>query len=156
MEINGLPLHPLIVHLVVVLTPVAGLLAVLYAVVPRWRWCLRWPFVAASVVGAAVTWLAARAGSDLKRQLHLSGPLMEAHERWANRLEISMVVLAVVALLAAYALPFASPLARGRDHDGRVRVVAVPLAVVMALAGVVVMFVVYKTGDAGARLVWQR
>ena len=45
MEINGLPLHPLVVHAVVVLSPLAALGGLLYAAVPRWRWWLRWPLV---------------------------------------------------------------------------------------------------------------
>ena len=43
MEIAGLPLHPLVVHAAVVLIPLTALLAVAFAVLPRWRWLVRWP-----------------------------------------------------------------------------------------------------------------
>ena len=35
MEFNGLPLHPLIVHVVVVFAPLAAIGGILYAVVPQ-------------------------------------------------------------------------------------------------------------------------
>ena len=35
MELNGVPLHPLVVHAVVVLGPLAALTGVAYAAVPR-------------------------------------------------------------------------------------------------------------------------
>ena len=43
MEINGVPLHPLVVHAVVVFAPLAALFGIAYAVLPNWRWALRWP-----------------------------------------------------------------------------------------------------------------
>ena len=42
-EIGGLPAHILLVHAVVVLAPIAGLGAIVYAVAPRWRSYLAWP-----------------------------------------------------------------------------------------------------------------
>ena len=47
MEINGLPLHALIIHAAVIFGPLSALAGVLYAVVPRWRDRLRWPMVVA-------------------------------------------------------------------------------------------------------------
>ena len=78
MEINGLPLHPLIVHAVVILGPLAGLTGLAYAFVPKWRWLLRWPLVALSLVvattaldrgpgGPVAPRLASRAGADSSR-----------------------------------------------------------------------------------------
>ena len=46
MEINGLPLHPLVVHAAVIFGPLAALAALAY-LVPRWRLRLRWPMVGA-------------------------------------------------------------------------------------------------------------
>jgi hypothetical protein len=48
MTFAGLPLHPLVVHAAVVLTPLAALLVVGSAVLPRWRWLTRWPAGAAT------------------------------------------------------------------------------------------------------------
>ncbi|MCW2783515.1 MAG: hypothetical protein JWP74_32 [Marmoricola sp.] len=154
MHINGLPLHPLVVHLVVVLAPTAGILAVLFAVVPKWRWWTRLPFVAASVVGAVATWVAATSGGSLKHQLGLRGHLIAVHEMWAGRLQASMWTIAAVALVAWWVLPFKTPLEGRPDKPARVAVLRKPLVALLPLIGLVVVFLVYKTGDAGARLVW--
>ena len=63
MEFNGLPLHPLVVHAVVILGPLAGLTGLAYAFVPRWRWLLRWPLVALSLVVAVTAVVATRRAS---------------------------------------------------------------------------------------------
>ncbi|MGI9156479.1 MAG: DUF2231 domain-containing protein, partial [Marmoricola sp.] len=154
MEINGVPLHPLVIHATVVLTPLAGVLAVLYGVVPRWRWFTRWPFVFAALVGAGVTWYSAETGDDLKDQLGLHSNLMETHQMWAGRLQLAMWVLAAVTLVAAYVMPFINPLARGTDKGARIGVLSKPLVVLLPVVGIVVIVFVIFTGDAGARLVW--
>ena len=40
MELNGVPLHPLVVHAVVVLGPLAAFAGLAYAIVSKWRWLL--------------------------------------------------------------------------------------------------------------------
>lgn len=154
MHLNGLPLHPLVVHLVVVLAPSAGLLAVLFAVVPRWRWWTRLPLVLSSVVGATATWVAAASGDSLKHSLGIRGHLIEVHEMWAGRLQASMWVLAAVAIAAWWTFPVANPLEGRDDRRARLAVTVRPLAVLLPAVGVVVMFLVFKTGEAGARSVW--
>lgn len=155
MEINGIPLHPLVVHAVVVLTPTAGLLAILFGLVPRWRWLTRWPMLLAALGGAGVTYVAKISGKDLEKRLNLDTVLFHRHEMWANRLMLAMGVLAVVAILAWYVLPFRTPLAKGSDREARVAVLALPLVVLLPIVGVVVMVLVVLTGDAGAQMVWQ-
>src|SRR5438270_246928 len=50
---GDLPLHVLVIHLAVVVLPVAALTAIVFALVPRWRWFLRWPALVLGV-GALV------------------------------------------------------------------------------------------------------
>lgn len=154
MEFNGLPLHPLVVHLVVVATPLVGVDALLYAVRPSWRWALRWPLAVAAVIAAAATQVAAMSGDDLKDRLHISGPLIEAHETWAGRLQFTTWVLAAVALIACATLPVASRTVGGRDFTGRVALLRPVLAVVLPVLGLVELYLVFRTGDAGAKAVW--
>ena len=52
MEINGLPLHPLVVHAAVVFGPLAALAALAYVVLPAWRDRLRWPMVVLALMGS--------------------------------------------------------------------------------------------------------
>lgn len=48
--IGGLPVHVLVLHLFVVVAPIAGLAALAYVFRPTWRPVLRWPVGALAVV----------------------------------------------------------------------------------------------------------
>jgi uncharacterized membrane protein len=85
MQINGIPLHPLIVHAAVVFVPLAAL-AVIAFVVPKWRWAARWPALVTVVIAAVSVQLAAMTGDSLKHKVGGS-QLIENHEMWAGRLQ---------------------------------------------------------------------
>jgi uncharacterized membrane protein len=152
MEINGVPLHPLVVHAVVVLGPLAALTGLAYAVVPRWRWLLRWPLVALAVVTAVATFVATQAGEallDLRPEL---GPLVEEHEAYGELLRNVALGYVLVSALAAWALGGVSALASGRG--ARETRLGVPVAVLLALASLGLLVVLFLAGDSGARAVW--
>lgn len=143
MEFNGVPLHPLVIHVAVVFVPLAVLAALGHALVPRWRTRLRWPLLVAGLIAAASTQLAAMTGDQLKHDRHLGGPLVEQHEMWAGRLQFGAWVLAALAVLAVI------PALR------RPGVAQTVLMVLLPVVAVVDAYLVYQTGDAGARAVWQ-
>ncbi len=143
-EINGLPLHALVVHGAVVLTPLAALAAIAYAVPGRWREWLRWPVAVAAVIAVGAVWTAYLSGEDLVDGNPYGGPLaalLETHESRANIFRWATSGFAVAALAAAGL----------HRRDGAVRVV---LGIV--LAGLAILTLVYAvlTGDAGAQIAW--
>jgi hypothetical protein len=150
--INGLPLHPLVVHAAVVFVPLAAL-AVLALTVPKWRWAARWPALAMAVLAAGFVQLAGMTGDSLKRRVGGS-PLIETHETWAGRLQTATWVLAALTVLAFWSLPHVTGLATGRDKAARVAILERPLVVLLSLAAVAVVVLVVLTGEAGARAVW--
>ncbi|MBL0749892.1 DUF2231 domain-containing protein [Nocardioides baculatus] len=152
MELNGVPLHPLIVHAVVVLGPLAALTGLAYAFVPRWRWLLRWPLVVLAVVTAVASVLAASAGEALLEARPELEQLVEEHEESGELLRTVSLVYAALSLLAAYALGGASALASGRG--ARETRFGVPVMVVLAVGAVALMVTLYLAGDSGARAVW--
>jgi hypothetical protein len=146
MSVDGLPLHPLIVHATVVALPVLALLSLGY-LRPRWRPALRWPLVAAGVVSAALMWLTSASGDSLKHDRFgaIGGVLaqrIQHHEDLAGKLAVVTYVLAAVAVLV--------PLLRQR----------LPLPVlwigsaVLAVGAVGVGVLVVLTGHAGAQAAW--
>ncbi len=162
MEFNGLPLHPLVVHAVVILGPLAAVTALAYAVVPRWRWLLRWPMVFLAAVTAGATYVAKIAGEDLfdDRFLGLDeGPLADQialHEERGELLVWFALGFLVLALLAAWTLGGPSALASGkgaRDSKGAASVV---VAVLVAAGAVALVVMIFLTGDAGSRAVWEQ
>ena len=145
MEINGLPLHAIVVHAAVVFSPLAALAGVLYAVVPRWRDTLRWPLVVVVAIAVGSIWVAYFSGEDVEEA---NGPyagefgkLFETHEDRANMLRWVASGFAVVSFAAAW----------WHTRTGPMRVVLLGLTGVGAIAtGIYVVL----TGDAGAQLAW--
>ena len=155
MEINGVPLHPLVVHAAVVFVPLAALSALAF-VVPKWRWAARWPAVVLAVLGAVTVQLAVMSGRDLEKDRHLESPLIHTHEEWGERLQIAMWIFAAVMVVAFIAAPYVTRIAGAKDGPARGAVLEKPLLVLVAVAAIAVLVLVVLTGDAGARAVWQQ
>ena len=155
MEVNGVPLHPLVVHAVVVFVPLGALSAILFALMPRWRWLLRWPTLLLALAAVAVTRLAVISGNDLRDDRHLGGALLDRHMDWATRLEWSVWVFAALAVVACWVLPYASPLEHRADRVSPMASLTVAATVLLPLAAAVVLVFAVITGDAGAKAVWQ-
>ena len=147
-----MPLHPLVVHAVVVLAPLGALTGLVYALVPRWRWLLRWPLVVLAVVVAGAAVLAAQAGEDLLASRPELAPIVADHEEAGELLRNVTLGYVVVAGLAAWALGGVSALASGRG--ARVTRFGVPVAVLLVAASAAVLVTVYLAGDSGATAVW--
>ena len=154
MEINGLPLHPLIVHAVVIFVPLGALSAILFAVMPRWRWLLRWPTLLLAVGAVVVTRIAVISGNDLKNDRNLGGELIDKHMDWAAWLERSVWLFAVVALLACWVLPYAMPFAGREDRVSPAAALVTATTVLLPVIGAVVLVLAVITGEAGAQAVW--
>ena len=69
---NGLPIHPMLVHFIVVLAPLTALLAVLCAVFPAVRERLVWLVAALAVVTTGLAPLASESGEWLEHHIEKS------------------------------------------------------------------------------------
>lgn len=165
MEITGLPLHPLVVHAAVVLTPLAALAGAAFGLLPAWRWLTRWVLLVTSLSSLAAVAVAKVSGEDLlEARPFLSSAespvrdLLETHEQRATVLLVAVILFALVAVLAWWAVPAPTGLASGRlDHAGRAEPAWLPRALSGALLVLALVVLVYAalTGDAGARAVWE-
>ena len=147
-----MPLHPLVVHAVVVLGPLAALTGLVYAAVPTWRWLLRWPLVVLAVVVAVTALLAVAAGEDLLASRPELAPIVADHREAGERLRNVALGYVVVAGLAAWALGGTSALASGRG--ARETRLGIPVAVLLAVGAVALLVTVYLAGDSGSAAVW--
>ncbi len=159
MNFNGTPLHPLVVHAAVVLTPVAALCGILFAVRATWRWWLRWPMVVTAVLAAGSVGLAYVTGHALNNQrfADAQGPLLDAinrHRHWAHLLIVAAAAYVLVAVLAAWALGGPSSLVSGWGARATVTAWRTPALVLLIVGAVAVLVLVVLTGEAGARAVW--
>lgn len=158
----GLPLHPLVVHAVVVLVPLAVLAAVLVAVWPTARARFGWPAVVVAAAATASIPLATSTGEDLRDRLS-PDPLIATHAELGDQLLILMAPMAVL-LTGLVLLARRRRLAEATEATEatgtpataprwtRPAAVALTIAVV-ALAALSAVQVV-RIGDSGARAVW--
>lgn len=161
--ILGLPAHPLIVHAVVVLVPLAALLLGASAVSARFRHWARYASPATALLGLVMVPLATSSGENLERNVEQTAQLRE-HTQLGDTLLPFMVVVTVLAFALAWFELRGGVGGRG-DRGGAdgsqgvlarlgsptvLRVVAV-LGVVAALGTLVQ---VGRIGHSGAQSVW--
>jgi uncharacterized membrane protein len=145
MEINGLPLHPLVVHAAVVFTPLACLAALLY-LVPGLRDRLRWPLLVLAVLSVGVIWAAYLTGGDLREERFAAATgefaeQLDEHEDLASTLRWVVSGFGLVAVVAAWL----------HSRQGAVRVL---LLLLLAAGAVATGIYVFLTGEAGSKAVY--
>ncbi len=155
-EINGLPAHVLIIHAAVVFTPLAALCAIAFAVLPRWRWLLRWPLLATTGVALGSVLAAVHSGVIFKQNLGISQALIATHEHRGKQLQVLMWVFTAVVLLAVVTLGGPTALASGKGaREGLAsRPLQYLISAVVVLGALLVIVQVVRTGDAGSRALW--
>lgn len=155
MEIGGLPLHFLVIHAAVVFTPLAALAAIVFAVVPRWRWLSRWPTALLALVSFGSVWIARLSGEAFLAQRPELGPLVRIHESRGDLLSYVMIGFLLLALGGAWALGGTTGLASGRGaRTSTLPAADKVISVVLVLISIAVLVLVILTGDAGSRAVW--
>jgi hypothetical protein len=156
MEIDGLPLHALVIHAAVVFTPLAGLFAILFAALPKWRYMTRWPTALLTLAALGSVWLARISGMALATSRQLDQlPAVQKHQSRGMQLSLLMIVFTVVVAVAVWGLSGPSGFASGRGGVAtRVAALEKVLPLLLILAAIVVLVWVFLTGDAGSRAVW--
>jgi hypothetical protein len=138
--INGLPVHALVVHGVVVLLPLMSLVTIAVAFRPTWR-AVATPWVAAldaAVFGLA--WVAKESGEQL--QARLGGEIAEHHAELGDLLPWFALGLFAASVLLWFTV--------------RRRTVLLPLALAaVVIAGLAAIGWTVWVGDTGARSVWE-
>jgi len=158
--ISGIPLHPLVVHVPVVLVPLAFFGAIAALFVPRWRsWCLPLTaaFAAVSLVGVQ---LAIQSGEGLEEILDEESAAIERHSQLAEQAR-PMVLLFVVFAIAAAVIWWLVQRDASDDADGvstrtaTLRKLVVPICALSVLTGALASVWIYRTGHSGAESVWK-
>ena len=152
MQISGLPLHPLLVHAVVVLIPLTVAALLLSQFWPAARRRLGAVTPAAALAVAVLVPLTVAAGRSLAQRV---GPLpsVQTHQHYATML--LPWALALFAVAGAQWWWFTRGVRRYPVGSGTLaRVAPVFLAVASIVVGAAILTLVVVAGDTGARAVW--
>jgi uncharacterized membrane protein len=147
----GLPAHPLLVHVPVVLIPLAfiGALGLWWK---PWRDRLGWATAVVLMVAGIFTQLAISSGQTLKHELDSNGPLVRAHVAIAENIRPWLLLFFV--FLVAFLW-----VERRRRLAGQSVSIGTPvLAILFGLTiifGAVSVYWVQRIGHTGAKAEWQ-
>jgi uncharacterized membrane protein len=146
-QIDGLPVHVLVIHAAVVFVPLLALGAIVYAVVPRWRSKIGWAVISVAIIAPIVTFVSKESGEKLyDRQTASFKPKLDAHMSFGTHTFWYTLALGVVTLVVA--------IITLRRPGSLPRIVEIVLSVVMVVLAVIAGYYVYRTGDSGAHVVW--
>jgi hypothetical protein len=162
-DVNGMPLHPLIVHAPVVGIPLAFLLTLLFAVPPTRKWA-RWPLAVTVLGSTAAVWAARASGEALRSSRNILpgnpvGDLIQRHAQLAGQLFFIMLGFSVITLLAVFLVGPRQPKTAGdagsAGESGTRRRPLNLILLLLLIATAAAAFVwTARVGDIGSRAVW--
>lgn len=150
-QINGLPVHVLVLHAAVIFVPLLALGAIVYALVAPWRPRIAWAVAALAVIAPLCTLVAKLSGQKLYNRVapNMEGKtlnLLNAHMGFGSRtfwFTLALGVVTLILVVLTWRRPGTLP-----------KVADLGLGVVMILLALVSGYYVYRTGDSGATVVW--
>lgn len=146
--IGGLPVHPLIDHVVAVLLPLSALALIVIVVVPRWRTMFRWLVLAGLGVSTIAAFVAKESGEALAERVGLP----------AEHAELGNVLPAVALMLLVVASAWLWLCRKDEADSGSSSRLGSGLSLVTAMASMVLAVVAVGmtvlVGHSGAQAVW--
>jgi uncharacterized membrane protein len=158
---GGLPAHPLFVHVPVVLIP--STIAATIVFMFRRDWFARYGIALAlvAIVAMSSIFITMQAGAALRGELHLQGraaTLISEHSQAAHILAIVYVLFTATLIVTFAAQRISGGMPTGLGIvDGLLssRAVLTALSVLLVALSIGGGYMVFRTGDLGAKAVWQ-
>jgi uncharacterized membrane protein len=150
-QVNGLPVHILVLHAAVIFVPLLALGAVVYALATPWRPRLAWAVALLAVIAPISTFVAKESGEKLyDSRISTFSPkgkeILAQHMDFGTNTFWFSLGLGVLALIMV-ALTFRV----GRKLPVVLNLAFVVLSVALAAGS---GYYIYRTGDSGATAVW--
>lgn len=158
---SGLPAHPLFVHVPVVLIPTTVVAALVFMVKPEWLTRYGIALALVSIVAMSSIFITMQAGAALRGALHLQGQaakFISEHSHAAHILAIVYVLFTAVLILTFAARRISGGMPTGLgivDELLGSKAIFSALRVVLVVLALVTGYFVFRTGDLGAKAVWQ-
>ena len=145
--INGIPVHPLVVHAMVVLLPLTALGTLAIAAVPRWRVTYGPLVIASGLLSVVLLPVATSSGEEFQERVGDVGEHAELGE--------TLIWFAIPLLVLVTAVWWlARRQARAPEADPH-KALVTAVVVLSVLAALATSFQVYRVGDSGAKAVWE-
>lgn len=160
-ELFGLPAHPLMVHMPVVLIPLAGLIAIVFAFKPAWLDRFGWGLVVLAGLGAFGGILAAGSGEGLEELQESAGQSANAAAEDHFELGELARTLGIVFFLVVLAVVALRWYARKRGSTDGIwsklnsKGAAVVMSIALVLSAGAATYSISAAGHQGAKLVWE-
>jgi hypothetical protein len=145
----------------VILIPATVVAAVVFVLKPVWLSRYGIALAVVSIVAMGSVFLTLQAGAALRGELHLQGraaTLISEHSRAAHILAIVYVVFTATLIVAFAARRISAGMSTGLgvvDALLSPRAVFTALRVVLALLAIGAGYMCFRTGDLGAKAVWE-
>jgi hypothetical protein len=158
---SGLPAHPLFVHVPVILIPTTIVAATVFVIKPQWLTRYGIALTVVSIVAMSSVFLAMQAGAALRGALNLQGQaakLISEHSQAAHILAIVYVLFTatLIVTFAAQRISGGMPIGLGMlDSLLSPKPILTALRVALVLLSIVAGYMCFRTGDLGAKAVWQ-
>lgn len=154
-SVFGLPAHPLLVHMPIVLIPLSALVAAVMVAWRPWRRVLAWVVAGMSFVSLVSVQLAMGSGEQLAENERSA--LVTQHIHLADQarpIAAAFFVLAF-ATLVAVELPLRASGTRFAARGATAAKLVAPLVVLTFAGGAAATVWIARAGHAGAKAVWQ-
>ena len=151
-QINGLPVHVLVLHAAVVFVPLLALGAVVYALVGPWRAKIGWAVLLLGIVAPICTFVTKESGEKLYDRLIAQGlsgkgkEILDDHMGFGTNTFWFTLSLGVVSIVMVV-------LTRGGSGSSP-KVVQWVLSAAMVVLAAFTGYFIFRTGDSGATAVW--
>ncbi len=158
---SGLPAHPLFVHVPVVLIPTTVVAAVVFMVKPQWFSRYGIALAVVSIIAMSSIFLTMQAGAALRAELNLQGQaakLISEHSQAAHILAYVYVAFTATLIVTFAAQRISGGMPTGLGIVDRLlspKPVFTALRVVLVLLSIGAGYMCFRTGDLGAKAVWQ-
>jgi hypothetical protein len=158
---SGLPAHPLFVHVPVVLIPSTVVAAVVFVLKREWLSRYGIALAVVSIVAMSSIFLTMQAGAALRGELNLQGEaakLISEHSQAAHILAIIYVLFTAIVIVTFAAQRISGGMPTGLaivDELLTPRRVLAGLRVALVLLAIGAGYMCFRTGDLGAKAVWQ-
>ena len=158
---GGLPAHPLFIHVPVILIPTTIVAAIVFVIKPQWLTRYGIALALVSIVAMSSIFLAMQAGAALRGELNLQGEaakLISEHSQAAHILAIVYVLFTatLIVTFAAQRISGGMPTGLGIvDSLLSPKPMLTALRVLLVLLAIGAGYMCFRTGDLGAKAVWQ-